>query len=132
MTRVEYSKAHGISIRTIIRRIRDGQLKEVVKNRKSYIMDESEQSGPSANSDMATLKLKDEKIAEEIKLLRLKNKDMEEMIRSDERAKFKERVFIMLRGIPESYRKIKLTEEQSKIITEAYAEGIKRLEQLKT
>ena len=118
-----------MSVETVRRRIKSGELKQIKKDRKYFIFEPNEIQPDGQVVDRE--KLRDDKLMAEIKLLRQKDKENETAIRADERTKFKEMLFVALKDIPAAFRDAKLTEEQFKIINEAFDTGIRKMEEIK-
>ena len=129
ITLKEYAKVHGISVDTVRRRIKSGEVKQIKKDGKYFIFEPNEIQPGGQVVDRE--KLRDAKLMAEIKLLRQRDKENESAIRADDRTKFKEALFVALKDIPAAFRDAKLSEDQFKVINSAFDEGIKKLEAMK-
>jgi hypothetical protein len=127
LLRKEYARIHGISEDTVIRRVKAGELNQVKKNGRAYIVEDSDDPSPAPVGG----RLKEMKTAVEIKWIQQRIKETEENVRLDERTKMKEALLQVLRPIPESFRNAKLTQEQFSIINEAFNKSLTAVEAMK-
>ena len=125
---LDYAKSHKVSTDTVKRRIKDGTLKAVLKGGKYFILDVKEnKQSKSEKNPLDTSRLKDIKLEAEIKILQMKDKEKQEMIRADERNNIKVSLLKILSEINQGWRECELTKEQCEKIKKHFDSAIKKI-----
>ena len=123
LTKEDYAKKHGISVRTVERKIKEGSLNAAYKKKRCYIIEKAE-----IPTDKLTSK---ERLQEaQIKRIELQSEERIWKIRKEFWEELKEKLIHAFEPLTESFAECKLSKEQSEKINEAMRKSLDALKNL--
>lgn len=123
LTKEDYAKKHGVSVRTVERKIKEGSLNAAYKKKRCYIIEKAE-------IPQETLTSKERLQEAQIKKIELQNEERIWKIRKEFWEELKDKLMEAFQPLTEAFAECKLTKEQSEKINDAMRKSLDALKSL--